>query len=105
MSILPVHSGRRFALPVVSLKYVERPAFKVIVFVLCGYECIALTSKGKVPTLSEMSNRPGFRWVGPVLVGGLATHIYRYGRLSSMHPSDFHADLAGSLLGETQPLG
>lgn len=86
-------------MPVVSLKlrlkYVERPAFKVAVFAVCGYECVALASNGQVPTLSDLSSRPKLRWIAPVLISGLAVHLYRYGRfvVSSSHPSDFHVHL------------
>lgn len=72
---------------------VEKPAFKALVFAICGYECVALASLGRVPTLSELSNRANLRWIGPVLVGGLATHIWRYGRVRPVIIEEICGDL------------
>lgn len=54
----------------------NRDTLRHITFTLCAYECVALHSK--LPTLSRLSAR--HRWLAPVLVGGLAGHLYRYGR-------------------------
>jgi hypothetical protein len=51
---------------------------KHVVAVVCGYELVALYSGGKIPTLSRLSCR--YRWLGPVLVGGLTLHLYRFRR-------------------------
>jgi hypothetical protein len=49
-----------------------------LTFVMCAYECVALNTK--LPTLSCLSAR--YRWLAPVLVAGLAAHLYRYGQVS-----------------------
>jgi hypothetical protein len=41
---------------------------------LCAYEVGAIAT-GRVPTLTQLSARN--RWLGPVLVGALAVHLYR----------------------------
>jgi hypothetical protein len=41
---------------------------------LCSYEVAAVTT-GRAPTLTALSAR--HRWLGPVLVGGLAVHLWR----------------------------
>ena len=41
---------------------------------LCAYEAGAITS-GRLPTLTRLSRE--HRWLGPVLVGALAVHLYR----------------------------
>jgi hypothetical protein len=53
--------------------------FKHLVFGLCGYECVAIYSHKKVPTLSELTRR--HHWIGPVLVGGLSVHLYRHAKV------------------------
>lgn len=40
----------------------------------CSYEVGAIAT-GRYPTLTQISGR--HRWVGPVLVGALAIHLYR----------------------------
>lgn len=44
---------------------------------LCAYEVTAITT-GRTPTLTALSGR--YRWLGPVLVGGLAVHLWRQPR-------------------------
>lgn len=51
---------------------------KHVVGGVCAYELVALYSRGRFPTLSRLSCE--HRWLGPVLVGGLTLHLYRYRR-------------------------
>ena len=41
---------------------------------LCAFEVGAIAT-GRYPTLTQISGR--HRWVGPLLVGALAVHLYR----------------------------
>lgn len=41
---------------------------------LCAYEVLALTTR-RVPPLTVISRR--YRIIAPILVGGLAVHLYR----------------------------
>lgn len=47
---------------------------KTVAGVACAYELGALAT-GRYPTLTQISGR--HRWVGPLLVGALAIHLYR----------------------------
>jgi len=48
---------------------------KWVTAALCTYEVVAITT-GKVPTISKFSSR--HKWLQPILVGTLTTHLYRY---------------------------
>jgi hypothetical protein len=51
---------------------------KWLVVALCSFEVVAVAS-GRAPTLTQLSAR--HRWLGPVLVGGLAVHLARTPRV------------------------
>lgn len=56
---------------------VAQPAGRLLpvaVAVLCQYEVAALASRGELPPLTRVSR--DHKWVAPVLVGGLAVHLY-----------------------------
>jgi hypothetical protein len=44
-----------------------------LVIVACGYEFAALLPHSRLPTISSMCQR--HRWLGPVIVVGLALHL------------------------------
>jgi hypothetical protein len=52
--------------------------FRHVVASLCMYELAAIYSRGKLPTLSTLSAR--HRVVGPLLVGGLVSHLVHHRR-------------------------
>lgn len=45
-----------------------------VVVGLCQYEVAAILSRGKLAPLTQLSR--DHKWVAPVLVGGLAVHLY-----------------------------
>lgn len=47
---------------------------------LCGFEVAAICT-GKVPTLTALSAK--HRWLGPVLVGALAIHLWHSPRIKA----------------------
>jgi hypothetical protein len=49
-------------------------AFPSVVAIVCGYEAVAITSRGKIPTITALQQQ--HRIVGPVVVGGLLAHFY-----------------------------
>lgn len=51
-----------------------RAALEATVVGLCAYEVAAITSRYRIPPLTAISRR--YRWLAPVLVGGLAVHLY-----------------------------
>jgi hypothetical protein len=46
-----------------------------IVASLCGYETVAICSRGQLPTLTELDRR-AHHAICPVILGGLAVHFY-----------------------------
>lgn len=50
------------------------PLMRWATALLCSYEVAAIAT-GRVPTLTQVCGRR--RWLGPVLVGALAVHLYR----------------------------
>jgi hypothetical protein len=51
-----------------------RRAFPSCVAMVCGYETIAIASRGRIPTITALQKR--YRILGPVVVGGLIAHFY-----------------------------
>src|ERR1700722_15760774 len=49
-------------------------AFPSVVAVVCGYEAVAITSRGKIPTIPALQQQ--HRIIGPIVVGGLVAHFY-----------------------------
>jgi hypothetical protein len=49
-------------------------AFPSVVAIVCGYEAVAITSRGKIPTITSLQQQ--HRIIGPVVVGGLVAHFY-----------------------------
>lgn len=49
-------------------------AFPSVVAIVCGYEAVAITSRGKIPTITKLQSQ--HRIIGPVIVGGLVAHFY-----------------------------
>lgn len=57
-----------------SIKYSISRAFPSVVAIVCGYEAVAITSRGKIPTITRLQQQ--HRIIGPVVVGGLVAHFY-----------------------------
>lgn len=57
-----------------SIKYSISRAFPSVVAIVCGYEAVAITSRGKIPTITALQQQ--HRIIGPVVVGGLVAHFY-----------------------------
>jgi hypothetical protein len=49
-------------------------AFPSVVAIVCGYEAVAITSRGKIPTITALQQQ--HRIIGPIVVGGLVAHFY-----------------------------
>jgi hypothetical protein len=51
-----------------------RWAFPPVVAMVCGYETIAIASRGRVPTITALQKK--YRILGPMVIGGLIAHFY-----------------------------
>src|ERR1700678_1098732 len=49
-------------------------AFPSVVATVCGYEAVAITSRGRIPTITALQQE--HRIIGPIVVGGLLAHFY-----------------------------
>lgn len=52
----------------------ENQITKTCVAALCGYETVAIMSRGKLPTLTRLNHQ--YRVIAPVILSGLAAHFY-----------------------------
>jgi hypothetical protein len=57
-----------------SIKSSLTRAFPSVVATVCGYEAVAITSRGKIPTITKLQQQ--HRFIGPIIVGGLVAHFY-----------------------------
>ena len=51
-----------------------RRAIPPMVAMVCGYETIAIASRGRIPTVTALQKR--YRILGPMVIGGLIAHFY-----------------------------
>ncbi len=57
-----------------SIKSSLTRAFPSVVATVCGYEAVAITSRGRIPTITALQQQ--HRIIGPIMVGGLLAHFY-----------------------------
>jgi hypothetical protein len=60
-------------LSIYNHKHTKR-AWKSLVGFMCEYEVIALLSKGKIPTWTQLTKR--FPFIAPTVLAGLFAHFY-----------------------------
>ena len=60
--------------PSTSSSVVENKYTKALVASVCGYEVVAIASRGKIPTLTCWNTQ--YKVIAPVILGGLAEHFY-----------------------------
>ena len=46
---------------------------KAVVWMACGWEVVALPTRGRLPTISILCSR--HRWLAGLILGGLAAHL------------------------------